>query len=47
MASNDYHFITSWRAESTVEEVYEILDNAPDLVRWWPSVYLDVEVLKS
>lgn len=47
MASNDYHFITSWQVESTVEEVYEILDNAPDLVRWWPSVYLDVEVLKS
>lgn len=46
MASNEYHFITHWRVESTVEEVYEILSNAPDLVRWWPSVYLDVKELK-
>lgn len=47
MASNDYHFITHWRVESTPEEVYQILSNLSDLVRWWPSVYLDVEVLKS
>ncbi|MGH7831019.1 MAG: SRPBCC family protein, partial [Candidatus Binatia bacterium] len=46
MASNDYHFITHWRVEGTIEEVYEILDNAPDLARWWPSVYLDVQVLE-
>lgn len=46
MASNDYHFVTHWRVESTVEEVYEILNNARDLVRWWPSVYLDVQVLE-
>ena len=24
-----------------------ILKNAPDLCRWWPSVYLDVKVLKE
>jgi hypothetical protein len=42
MASNEYHFITHWRVESTVEEISEILGNAPDLVRWWPSVYLAV-----
>jgi hypothetical protein len=47
MASNDYRFITHWRVESTPEEVYQILSNLSDLVRWWPSVYLDVEVLKS
>ncbi len=46
MASNDCHFVTHWRVESTVEEVYEILNNARDLVRWWPSVYLDVQVLE-
>jgi hypothetical protein len=42
MRSNDYHFITHWWATGTVEEVSEVIGNAPDLVRWWPSVYLDV-----
>ena len=46
MAGNDYHFITHWRVESTPEEVSEILENAVDLVRWWPSAYLKVEVLE-
>jgi len=45
MPSNEYHFTTHWRVESTVKEVTEILGNAPDLTRWWPSVYLDVQVL--
>lgn len=43
MPTNDYHFITHWRVKSTVEEISEILNDAPDLVRWWPSVYLDVQ----
>jgi hypothetical protein len=46
MATNDYHFITRWRVESTVEEIAEILSDAADLVRWWPAVYLDVKVLQ-
>lgn len=46
VAANDYHFITHWRVESTVEEVGEIIGNPSDLVRWWPSVYLDVKVLE-
>ena len=46
MASNDYHFITHWRVQSTVKEVADIINDAADLVRWWPSVYLGVEVLK-
>ena len=41
-ASNEYHFVTHWRVESTVEEVWQVLNNAPDLARWWPSVYLKV-----
>jgi hypothetical protein len=45
MSSNDYHFITTWRVKSTVQEVSEILDDARDLVRWWPSVYLEVKIL--
>lgn len=43
MARHDYHFITHWRVEATVEEVSDVLDDACDLVRWWPSVYLAVE----
>ena len=43
MARNEYHFITHWRVQATVEEVFDVLDDAPDLVRWWPSVYLEVK----
>jgi hypothetical protein len=43
--SNEYVFITRWRVEATIEEVSEILDNAEDLARWWPSVYLEVHKL--
>ncbi|HEV7858027.1 MAG TPA: SRPBCC family protein [Pyrinomonadaceae bacterium] len=46
MPVNDYHFITHWRVEGTLEEVSDVLDNVLDLPRWWPSVYLDVEVLE-
>ncbi len=46
MASNAYHFTTHWRMQSTREEIFEVLSNAVDLQRWWPSVYLDVQVLE-
>ncbi len=46
MASNDYHFITHWRVESTLKEVTDIIGDAADLVRWWPAAYLDVQVLE-
>lgn len=45
--SNDYHFITRWRIEGTITEVADVLKNAVDLPRWWPSVYLDVQELES
>lgn len=47
MASNDYQFFTHWRVRGTVEEVYAILSNAPEYVRWWPDVYLRVEPVCS
>jgi hypothetical protein len=40
---NEYHFVTHWRVRGTVAEILEILGNAEDLKRWWPSVYLDVK----
>jgi hypothetical protein len=46
MTSNEYHFITRWRIQSTAAEVSAILGDAPGLARWWPSVYLDVQVLE-
>jgi len=30
----------------TAEEVFELISHAEDFPRWWPSVYLDVEVLE-
>jgi hypothetical protein len=35
-----------WRVPGTVEEVAGILADAPDLPRWWPAVYLDVQEMK-
>ncbi len=42
MPANDYHFVTRWRVPGTVEAIADVIGNGPDLVRWWPSVYLDV-----
>ena len=47
MSSNDYHFVTRWRVGGTIKEVADVLKNAEDLPRWWPSVYLDVQELES
>lgn len=42
MTASEYQFISHWRVRGTPEEVYDILAVPADLVRWWPSVYLDV-----
>ena len=48
MADNDYHFVTTWRLDgTTIQEVSEVLGNAEDLVRWWPSVYLEVKTVEA
>jgi hypothetical protein len=47
MATNDYHFITHWRVKGTVQEVADLIADGEGLVRWWPSVYLDVRKLKE
>ncbi len=46
MSANEYHFVTHWRVEGTVEEVSDVLGNAVDLTRWWPSVYLAVREIE-
>lgn len=47
MASNEYHFISDWQVEGTVEEVSAIVTDTVSLPRWWPSVYLAVTVVQS
>ncbi|MBN9118410.1 MAG: SRPBCC family protein [Planctomycetes bacterium] len=46
MAANRYAFVTRWRVEGTREEVFRVLEDTADLVRWWPSVWLKVEQLR-
>jgi hypothetical protein len=46
MRTNEYHFITGWRLPGKVEEIADILSNAPDLPRWWPAVYMEVHETK-
>ena len=46
MKATGYHFVTNWWFEARIEEVADILSDAPGLARWWPSVYLDVKELK-
>jgi hypothetical protein len=47
VAANEYVFVTEWRVAATIEEVSAILDDPPALPRWWPSVYLDVRLLRE
>jgi hypothetical protein len=41
----DYEFRTVWRVAGTVDEVRDVLADGLSLPRWWPAVYLSVEVL--
>jgi hypothetical protein len=45
--SNRYHFLTRWRVRGTCAEVSAVLQDARELVRWWPSVYLDVQLVRE
>ena len=45
MSTNDYHFVTHWRVQASLEEINAVLGDALSLPRWWPSVYLDIKEL--
>ena len=45
MATNEYRFVTRWYVDGTPDDVFTVLDNPVDYVRWWPSVWLRVEQL--
>ena len=47
MADHDYEFTTHWRFDASPEEVWEILADAEELPRWWPSVYLEAKRLEA
>lgn len=44
---NEYHFNTYWLLKATEEEVFHILNKPSQLSRWWPAVYLDVQILEE
>ena len=46
MSSNTYHIITTLFVQRTVKELADMLRQATDLPRWWPSVYLDVREIE-
>jgi hypothetical protein len=45
--ATDYHFVTVWRVRGTVAEVKEVLRDGESLPRWWPSVYLSVDLVEK
>ena len=45
MPANEYRFVTRWLLATTPDELFDVLDNPVDYVRWWPSVWLRAEVL--
>lgn len=45
MSAHDYHFVSRWRVAGTVKEVADVLIEPLELMRWWPSVYLEVKEL--
>ena len=46
MASHHYHFQTRWRLEASAEEAFPLIDAVAEYVRWWPAVWLRVEILE-
>jgi hypothetical protein len=46
MPANDYQFVTRWEIPGTCKDVSGVLDDRLDLPRWWPMVYLKVDLLR-
>jgi hypothetical protein len=43
----EYNFITHWNIKGSAREVADVLGDPLGLVRWWPSVYLEVRELEA
>ena len=39
----NFHFITNWKIDAPVNQVYEIIKDSSKLSEWCPSVYLEVK----
>jgi hypothetical protein len=44
--TNRYTFVTQWRVDGMPAEVYELLRNSLDFVRWWPAVWLCADLVE-
>lgn len=44
MPANEYYMPTSWRIKGDIHDVFQICSNFLDYQRWWPSVYLNIQV---
>ena len=42
LPANAYHFVTTWDVSARADEIEAVIGDAVGLLRWWPSVYLDV-----
>ncbi len=47
MASNEYHFTDHWRIQGTVQEVDQILSDGAQFTRWWPDVYIKMQIVSQ
>ncbi|MDJ0626030.1 MAG: hypothetical protein QNJ31_06670 [Candidatus Caenarcaniphilales bacterium] len=45
--SNVFHYVTEWRVKGKIEQVYEVLYNDQEIVKWWPSVHLNVQSIDA
>jgi hypothetical protein len=45
MSAHSFRLISVWRVQGSIREVADILSEAEDFPRWWPEVYLGIEVL--
>jgi hypothetical protein len=41
--SNEYRFVTWWRVRASALEIWELVSNPEDLVRWFPATFLDAK----
>lgn len=44
MATNDYAFLTEWHVPAPPDVVFDIISDVEGYPRWWPEVYLAVDV---
>jgi hypothetical protein len=45
VSAPEYRFVSRWEVLGTPDEVSDVLTDTRELPRWWPSTYLEAEVL--